>query len=204
MREAHTDHPIHDLLKQRFSPYQFSLERPVADADLVCLFEAARWSASSFNAQPWRYIVAKRENQHEFERMLNCLMEGNRPWAKYAAVLALGVAQMHFDHNGKANGCALHDLGAASAQLTLEATARGLQVHQMAGILPDVISEQYAIPDGYQPLTAIAIGYCESNDELAESIRDRDNKPRQRHSLTEFVYASSWGETADLEPGSGV
>ena len=176
---ASPDHPIHELFVQRWSPYAFS-DRPVAAEDLRSLFEAARWSASSYNEQPWRYIVATSSNPEEFERLLSCLVEGNQPWAKAAPVLALGCMSLNFARNGKPNAAAEHDLGTASACLTVEATARGLFVHQMIGILPDRARELYGIPDGVRPLTGLAIGYLGDPNALPEKYKERDLAPRQR------------------------
>jgi nitroreductase len=201
VKQAALDHPIHDLLARRWSPYAFA-DRPVPVEDLRSLFEAARWAASSYNEQPWRYIVATKENPAEFERVLSCLVEGNQPWAKGAPVLALGCAALKFAANNTPNAVALHDLGQASAALTVEATARGLFVHQMAGILPDRARELYQIPADAQPLTGVAIGYLGSPDALPEAYRKRDLAPRQRKPLVEFVFAKQWGAGADLaKPG---
>ncbi len=82
------DHPIHELISKRWSPYSYS-NRPVPEADLLSIFEATRWAASSFNEQPWRYIVATRDRTENFERSLSCLLEGNRIWAKEAPEFAL-------------------------------------------------------------------------------------------------------------------
>ena len=82
------DHPIHELISKCWSPCSYS-NRPVPEADLLSIFEAARWAASSFNEQPWRYIVAPRDRTEDFERILSCLLEGNRIWAKEAPALAL-------------------------------------------------------------------------------------------------------------------
>ena len=98
---------------------------------------AARWAASSYNEQPWRYIVATKAEPAEFARLLSCLVEGNQPWAQAAPVLAIGCTSLNFAKNGQPNAAAHHDLGLASASLTLEATARGLSVHQMIGIVPE-------------------------------------------------------------------
>ena len=78
---ATTDYPIHELIANRWSPYCFD-ERSVTDEDLRSLFEAARWAPSSFNEQPWSYVVAKKENSEEFTRLLSCLVEVNQVWAK--------------------------------------------------------------------------------------------------------------------------
>src|SRR5215471_11224551 len=132
-KPAATDHPVHDLIALRWSPYAFA-DRPVSKADLLSLFEAARWAPSSYNEQPWSYLVATKENPEEFERLLSCLVEGNQVWAKAVPVLALGCTSLNFTRNGQPNAAAVHDLGIAAANLCVEATARGLQVHQMIGI----------------------------------------------------------------------
>jgi nitroreductase len=194
---ASPDHPIHELFVQRWSPYAFS-DRPVAAEDLRSLFEAARWSASSYNEQPWRYIVATSSNPEEFARLLSCLVEGNQPWAKAAPVLALGCVSQNFARNGKPNAAAEHDLGTASACLTVEATARGLFVHQMIGILPDRARELYSIPDGVRPLTGLAIGYLGDPSALPETYKERDLALRQRKRMAEFVFGGRWGEASDL------
>jgi nitroreductase len=192
LKHAQTDHPIHSLLSARWSPYAFA-DRPVSDDDLRSLFEAARWAASSYNEQPWSYIVAKKTNPAEFERLLSCLVEGNQPWAKAAPVLAIGCTSLNFARNGKPNAAAVHDLGLASANLVLEATARGLSVHQMIGILPERVRELYRVPDGVQPLTGIAIGFVTSPDALPDGYKERDLVPRTRKPLREFVFDGQWG-----------
>jgi nitroreductase len=197
IKQAALDHPIHELIANRWSPYAFA-DRSVPVDDLRSLFEAARWAASSYNEQPWRYIVAMRDNPAEFERLLSCLVEGNQPWAKSAPVLALGCTSLKFALNGKPNPAAIHDLGLASATLCLEATARGLCVHQMIGIVPDKARALYRIPEDSQALTALAIGYLGIPDSLPEGYRNRELAPRQRKPLAEFVFAGQWGTAADL------
>jgi nitroreductase len=191
-RLATTDHPIHELIAERWSPYAFA-EKPVPRADLQSLFEAARWAPSSYNEQPWRYIVATKEDAAEFERVLACLVEGNQAWARNAPVLALGCTSLQFALNGKPNAAAIHDLGIASATLTFEATARGLRVHQMIGILPDIVRSTYAIPDAFLPLTGLAIGYAAPSETLPDKLRERDLAPRTRKPLREFVFTKEWG-----------
>ncbi len=99
IKEAKTENPVHELVAQRWSPYAFA-DRDVSDDDLRSLFEAARWAPSSYNEQPWSYVVATRAQKTEFERLLSCLVEGNQVWAKAASVLALGVATLSFKRNG--------------------------------------------------------------------------------------------------------
>jgi len=195
--DASPDHPIEELLAKRWSPYGFA-DRSVSEADLRSLFEAARWAASSYNEQPWRFIVATRENAKEFERLLSCLVEGNQGWAKSVPVLALGVVSLHFSRNQKPNRVAVHDLGLAAGNLTVEATARGLAVHQMAGILPEEARELYQIPEGFEAVTGIAIGYAADPKQLPEELKKRDLAPRTRKPLGDFVFGGKWDESSNL------
>ena len=196
-KQATPDHSIHELIAERWSPYAFA-DRPVSDGDLRSLFEAARWAASSYNEQPWRYVLATKANAADFERLLSCLLEGNQVWARNAPVLAIGCTRLRFARNDKPNAAAVHDLGLASATLTLEATARGLFVHQMIGILPDKVRETYRVPDDVQPLTGLAIGYTADPNTLPDSLRARDLAPRKRKKLADLVFGSTWGEPSTL------
>lgn len=198
-KQASPDYPIQHFLADRWSPYGFA-ERPVADADLSSLFEAARWAASSYNEQPWTYFVALRKNAAEFERLLSCLLPANQAWAKAAPVLVLGVVSQRFAKNHQENRAAVHDLGLASANLVLEATARGLSVHQMIGILPDRARELFQIPEHTEAWTAMAIGYRANAADLPDSLKERDLAPRQRKPLAQFVFAGDWGKPAVLAP----
>ncbi len=172
-KQATPAHPIHELIASRWSPYAFA-DRPVSIDDLRSLFEAARWAASSYNEQPYSYIVATRQDGPEFERLLSCLVEGNQVWAKAAPVLAIGCTNLRFHLNGEPNAAAVHDLGLASATLTFEATARGIYVHQMIGIVPARVSQLYAVPEGVQPTTGVAIGYAADPSTSPDNLRQRD------------------------------
>jgi nitroreductase len=196
-KQASPVHPIQSLIAERWSPYAFD-DRPVPEDDLRSLFEAARWAASSYNEQPWRYIVATKASPDDFERLLSCLVEGNQVWARAAPVLALGCTSLNFVRNGQPNAAAEHDLGLASATLSFEATARGLSVHQMIGILPDRARELYRIPDEIRPLTGLAIGYAADPSVLTEKLRERDLAPRTRRPLAEFVFGTQWGTPSNL------
>ncbi|MBI5197882.1 MAG: nitroreductase family protein [Nitrospirae bacterium] len=196
-KKASTDYPIHEFLATRWSPYAFD-DRPVPEADLRSLFEAARWAPSSNNEQPWNYIVAVKGDPAQFQRLLSCLVDGNQVWAKGAPVLALSVVSLNFARNAKVNRTAFHDLGLAVGNLLLEATARGLFVHQMAGILPDKAREVYGVPEGYEVTTGMAIGYRGDPVGLPDRLRERDLTPRQRKPLTEFVFSGKWGSTSPL------
>ena len=198
-KQANADYPIHELIAKRWSPCGFA-DRPVSRDDLLSLFEAARWAPSSYNEQPWNYLVATKDQRDNFGRMLSCLVEPNRDWAQHAPVLVLTVAGLNFTRNGKPNTAAWHDIGLASASLSLEATARGLSIHQMIGILPDRAQEIYEILEGFQVVTGLAIGYAADPDTLEASIKQRDTAVRQRKRLSEFVFSDRWGTTADFIP----
>jgi nitroreductase len=197
VKQAKPDHPIDELLVDRWSPYGFA-DRPVSAEDLRSLFEAARWAPSSYNEQPWRYIVATRDDSELFQQVLSCLVEGNQGWARRAPVLAIGCTSLNFARNGKPNPAAVHDLGLASGNLCVEATARGLAVHQMIGILPDKVRDLFGVPEEFQPMTALAIGYAAEPDAVPEPLKQRDLAPRQRKPLGEFVFGEQWGKSAKL------
>jgi nitroreductase len=197
IKKAATDHPILQVLAERWSPYGFE-DRSVSEADLRSLFEAARWAASSYNEQPWNYLVATRENPQEFGRLLSCLVEANQAWAKAAPVLVLGIVHLQFAKNNQDNRAAVHDLGLAAGNLVAEATARGLSVHQMIGILPDKAREIYQIPEHFEAWTAMAIGYKADPAKLPDALKERDLAPRQRKPLSEFVFTGHWGKPSPL------
>jgi nitroreductase len=196
-KPAPTQHPIHDLLQQRWSPRAFS-EKPVATEVLASLFEAARWAPSSNNEQPWAFLVATRENQENHAKMLTTLVEFNQTWAKHAPVLAIAVSELAFERTGKPNRNAFYDTGSAVADLTLEATSRGLFVHQMAGFDPHKAIELFEIPSDWEPIAAFVIGYPGDPESLPETLRQRELAARERKPLASFVMEGRWGKTASF------
>jgi nitroreductase len=195
-KPASNDHPIHDLLKKRWSPRAFD-PRPIPPEHIRSILEAARWAASSYNQQPWHFLVATNDDADAFATMVDCLVPGNQSWAKNAPLLILTVAKADFD-NGKPNHHAAHDVGQAAAQLTAQATELGLFVHQMAGIEADKIRAAYNVPAGFAPLTAIAVGYAGDRGSLEEKMREMEIAPRTRRPFGEFVFDGAWGRSADL------
>jgi nitroreductase len=180
---------IHELLARRWSPRAFS-SRPVEPAKLAQLFEAARWAPSSYNAQPWAFIVATREDAEGYNRLLSTLVDVNRQWAQQAPVLLLAVAKLDYNHVARPNRHALYDLGQAVANLTVQATALGLQIHQMGGFDPRSTRELFAIPAGYEPVAVLALGYQEGPP--------ADPAARTRKPLSDFVFSGSWGRAATV------
>ena len=192
MSKAPADYPLNELLANRRSPYAFDPDRDVEAVDLAALFEAARWTMSSYNAQPWRYIVGSKSRSPEvWQQIFDVLVEGNQPWAVNASVLALGVVEHNFEYNGKPNKAAVHDLGASSAMLTVEATARGLCVHQMIGIEPERASETFGLAGSLEPFTALAIGYPGQPGHIPAAYAERDEKPRERKPLQDIIVGGS-------------
>jgi len=162
---AKTQYPVLDVIARRWSPRAIA-DKPVEAEKLRSLFEAARWAASAFNEQPWRFIVATKDNPAAYEKALGCLVEANQAWAKSAPVLVLTAVSHNFAYNGSANRVALHDLGQAAANLAIEATNLGLVIHQMAGVDTEKVAKVYGLPEGFTAQTGIAIGYPGSPDAL--------------------------------------
>jgi nitroreductase len=187
--------PVHDLIKARRSPLAYS-ERSVGREELRSLLEAARWAASSYNQQPWHFIVATKEDPREYERLLGCIVPANALWAASAPVLMLSVAKLTYDSNGVPNRHALYDVGQATANLAIQATALGLALHQMGGFDLERARAEFQIPEGYEPVAAIAVGYPGDPGSLPERLRARASAPRTRRELGEFVFTGRWGKTS--------
>lgn len=186
-KEAQTDYPIHKLIKKRWSPRAFS-DKPV-DKDLIRqLFDAARWAPSSYNEQPWRFIIATKQDPDTYNELAQVLNEYNAEWATGAPVLGLTIAKEQFSRNGNPNKHAAHDVGQAMAYLTFEATKHNIFIHQMAGILPDKARDIYTIPQGYSPVTMFALGYLGDPDSLAEKFQKGEQAPRSRKSIDDIMF----------------
>ncbi len=194
-KQARVSQEILSVIRDRWSPYAFDGQTVPAALIEQCL-TAASWAASSYNEQPWYFLVAHREDTAEFDRMLTCLLDANQAWANSAGVLLLTVSQESFSRNGTPNRVHQYDLGQAAAHIALQATECGLAVHQMAGIHISKIRAEYQIPDGFAPQTAIAVGYAAKQPAPGqEELIGRDNAPRQRKPLSQFVFKGGWGKS---------
>ena len=196
-KPAPTQHQVHELIQKRWSPRAFS-SQPVPAEVLRSLFEAARWAPSSSNEQPWAFLVATADDQENHAKMLSTLVEFNQAWAKHAPVLAIAVSELAFAKNGHPNRNAFYDTGAAVANLSAEATSRGLFVHQMAGFDPHKAIELFEIPSGWEPIAAFTIGYPGDPETLPETLRQRELAPRERKPLDTFVMGGHWGKAASF------
>ncbi len=184
-----------DVMSRRWSPRAFSGE-PVTQEQLRKLFEAARWAPSSYNEQPWRFLVG-RKGDSTWQRIFDALVEFNQTWAKDAPVLILTLARKEFSHSGKPNHHGLHDTGAATAMLMLEATQLGLHTHGMAGFDHVKARAAFSVPPEYDVGAAIAVGHFGDPDQLPEGMRERELAPRERKPLDEIVL-TDWAKPAVL------
>jgi nitroreductase len=197
LKQASAPDNLIDPIRHRWSPRSFH-DRDVSSEDLKTVFDAARWAASSFNEQPWRFFAGRR-NSETYQKIFSTLMETNQRWAGTAPVLIMGVAKTKFSHNGAPNRVALYDLGAAAATLCYQATALGLHTHQMAGFNVDTARTVFNVPEEYIFGAVIALGYQGEPGTLTNpQMLAQETSPRQRKPLSEIVL-SGWDEPADLD-----
>lgn len=194
IKRAETRVEVHPFIRDRWSPRAFS-EKRVSRELILKLMEAARWAASCSNEQPWRFVVATIDEPEEHAKLVRCLDEGNRRWAPRAPMLMLTFVKEDFTKYKSGNRWCEHDLGLAMGNLTMQAMAEGLVVHNMGGILYDRIREEYAVPEGFHPMTAVAVGYAGDPGTLTtEKYRDEERGPRTRKPLEEVFFRATWGE----------
>jgi len=196
-KPADTKYPLQDLLKRRWSPRAFS-DRAIDPAKLGSLLEAARWAASSRNEQPWRFIVLERASGEPFERLVACLVDGNIPWAKRAPVLILVCARIGFEKDNSPNAHAYYDCGQAAANLTTQALALDLWVHQMAGFSPEKARVAFSIPVEFDPVAVLSVGYFGDPATLPENRRAAETAPRTRKPLSEIAFGAEWNKGLSL------
>jgi nitroreductase len=175
---------LHDLIARRWSPRAFTTEA-IDPARFRSLFEAARWSASCFNEQPWRFVVATKAEPEEFERVLRLLMPKNQEWARTAWALGITAAKKTFTHNGTPDRFGMYDTGAALANLMIQATALGLHVHGMGGFDAAAARVEFGIPEDFEVGAAFAVGNVDGPSDPPLS--------RTRRSLEEIVFSKDWG-----------
>lgn len=184
-----------NLIKKRQSPVAFSNQEVTKD-QLEQIFEATRWAASCFNEQPWRFIVASKDQENLYKKVLNGINPHNQTWAQNAPVLMLTFAKKTFERNGKPNMHYMHDLGLAVGNMSAQATAMGLYLHQMAGIVRENIKQDLDIPEDYEIVSAIALGYRQDIQDVPEELKPREMKERSRKPLAEFVFDKSWSQSS--------
>ena len=195
-KHATVDVPVEEIILRRWSPRAFS-DRAVTDAQLKSVFTAASWAASSYNEQPWRFLVG-RKGDEIWTKILGALMPLNQGWAKAAPVLFAALSKKTFSHNGSANRVAMHDLGAACAVLSIQATALGLHTHGMGGFDAQALREAFSIPEDFEPVSCWALGYLGDPEALPENYKKMELQPRTRKPLSSFVF-SAWEKAAEFQ-----
>ena len=173
------DYDVLDVVKKRWSPRAFA-QKDISKDDILTMLEAARWTASAFNEQPWRFIVAAKNDSQKYTKLLNCLREGNQSWAANAPVLMLTIAKKTFSNTNGENKLARYDLGQAVSALVLQATELNIYSHQMAGIYADKAKEAYNLADDYEAVTAIALGYLGDIEQLPDDLQAKEKSERIR------------------------
>ena len=190
---AITQVPIADLIANRWSSRAYDATKPVSHAQIINLLEAARWAPSSYNDQPWRFIVCNKNTDSDaWQKAFDCLMPSNQAWVANVPVLILGCANTVLDINQQANRFAQYDTGSAAINICLQATHIGLMAHQMGGYHVDKAREAFAMPAQYTPMSMLAVGYAGEQTQLSTDLYERDVAPRKRKPLSEIVFDGVW------------
>ena len=191
-KKIETKAAIHNLIASRCSGRAYDPHRLLSREQIVSLLEAARWAPSCFGDQPWRFILFdKASHKSAWENALACLAEGNQSWAKDAPLLLLACADSVLSANGKSNRWGQYDTGAASENLSLQATSLGLMAHQMGGFNSDMARELFNIPQQFTPMAMIAVGYKLAED--ATTGEKKEYNLRQRNPLDNNFFDGFWG-----------
>jgi nitroreductase len=178
---------IHELIAMRWSPRAFA-DKPISSEDLTKIFTAASWAASSYGEQPWRFLVGKKGDD-TYAKILDSLVEFNQGWAKSAPVLFLTFARKTIVKDGSENPYALHDTGAACANLCLQAIALGIHTHGMGGFDRDKARAHFPLPEDYTFGAAWAMGYLGDPETLPEYLKNMELAERTRKRLEELVFS---------------
>jgi len=185
-----TRYSINPLILNRWSPRAFSGEK-LPDKELLPLFEAARWAPSSFNHQPWRFIVAKRETP-EWKNMFSVMNKWNKSWAVNASALMLLISHKTFEYKHNPSRTHSMDSGTAMQNLSLEATTRGLIVHGMEGFDYAKARRVLKVPKDYQIEALYAIGKRGKKSILPEALQKKET-PNTRLPLKQLVFKGHFG-----------
>lgn len=187
------DFPILELIQNRWSPRAFE-DKPIEQNTLNALFEAARWSASCFNEQPWNYFYAHRAQTEWFAHLLSALVKPNQSWAKHSAMLVAVTAKQQFALNNEENAHAVYDTGQATAQLVLQASHHGIYAHQMAGFDAQVGNQVLGLPATSQLICFMALGYLDEAKISLQDSQKAEAEPRIRKPASQFVFNQPYFE----------
>ena len=195
-KPATTQAPVHDIIANRWSPRAYDASKPVSQAQIISMLEAARWAPSCFGDEPWRFIVwDKNKDAAAWEKAFDCIVQGNQGWAKDAPVFVLICAGTLFEQNQKPNRWGAYDTGAAAVSLSLQATSMGLVTHQMGGFDGEKTRAAFNIPEQFEMMSMMAVGYIGDVDALPEEAKERTLAPRKRKPLGELFYEGVWNQS---------
>jgi nitroreductase len=190
-KSSEFESPVLEVIRKRRSRRAYN-DRPVELEKIHSLFEAARWAPSSVNEQPWIYLYAIKEQGELWNKIFDALLEGNKTWVKNVPLLIVSFIRRNFIKNDRPNHSARYDLGAANAFLSLQATQLGLNVHQMGGFDSEQLRTNLNVPDNFEPVIIMAIGYPGHAEMLPENLKLRELAPRERYVQQEFVMNKSF------------
>ena len=194
-KKAITQTDIHDIIANRWSPRAYDASKAVTQEQILSLLEAARWAPSCFGDEPWRFIVwDKNKDAAAWGRALDCIVPGNQAWAQNAPVLILVCADTQFSHNQKPNRWGAYDTGAAAVSLCLQATSLGLMTHQMGGFDGDKTRATFNVPEQYQMMSMLAVGYVKEVNDLPDELKQRELAARKRRPLSELFFDGGWNQ----------
>ncbi|MGF1636730.1 MAG: nitroreductase family protein [Cyclobacteriaceae bacterium] len=190
-KTAQVKHSIHPVIANRWSPRAFS-DQSISKRQINTLLEAASWASSSYNEQPWRFVIGVKGEGNAWENLLSCLNEWNQRWAKTAPLLIIAFAKKKFSHNDAENKHYLFDTGQAMTTLSFQATVDGLFVHQMAGFSKTKAREIFNVPEDFDPVVAAAVGYLGDPLDLDEEFHKPEFATRTRKSIEEIAFVGDW------------
>jgi nitroreductase len=193
-RTARTAVPLHPLLAERWSPRAFD-PTPLSDEDVAALLEAARWAPSAMNHQPWRFLVGRQDHDGTdatYKGIYDALAGGNQQWASSSPLLVAALVRTT-EEDGSPRAIAPYELGLAVSQLTVQAHALGLHVHQMAGFDAEQLRATFGVPASYTPVVVLSVGRQGNVESLPAWAAERETAPRERLDLAEIAYADEFG-----------
>ncbi|MFC1702959.1 nitroreductase family protein [Patescibacteria group bacterium] len=194
--EARTsNYPISSQILNRWSPRAMTGE-PLGDDELFALFEAARWAPSSGNGQPWRFVVARRQDEEKFTKMFDLLAEGNQAWCDKASALVIVLSNTMTGWKGAFERTHAFCTGMATENLAIEGAHRGLVVHGIGGFDYDRAKSEFGVPDDHEVMAMYVIGKRASVESLPEKYQEREI-PSDRMPLSEVVYDGAFGTAYD-------
>lgn len=192
-KERKEDQYLIELLNKRWSPRSFK-GNSIPKKTIIELFDAGRKAMSSSNEQPWRVILATKEDEH-YDKLFECLGDFNQQWVDTASCLGAVLGKKHFSRKKKENRHRFYDSGAFMAFVSLRATSLGLFVHQMAGFSTHKVIENFGIPKEYEPITMFVIGEPDAPEKLPDKLEKQESPYSTRREVDEFLFGPEWGQS---------